>query len=160
MHGAGGVVHHRRASGVLESSVTGGGAAPSSHKSRKARAVSLSSISSAAVASILDREKSLMGRPSTILKDLSWEKQTKTDNLNYDILLTSSGKGRTYNILLDKKSVICWCCWLQGCITTNEWMKVISISTWNRTYTIIKTPASNTYMWRQSLQLYNYTWHL
>lgn len=69
--GAGGVHHHRRASGVLRpSKCCCAGSAGSSHTPRKATAVSLSSISSSAVASIFDREKSLMAKLSTIFQVL------------------------------------------------------------------------------------------
>lgn len=63
-----GVIHHRRASGVLRPSPCWSGG--SSHTPRKDTAVSLSSISSAAVASSLDRENSLIVRPSTIFQVL------------------------------------------------------------------------------------------
>lgn len=64
--------YHRRASGVLGMSKFWlGGLKESSHTPRKATAVSLSSISSAAVASIFSWEKLLMGSPSTIFQVLS-----------------------------------------------------------------------------------------
>lgn len=70
--GVDGVLYHRRASGVSGlSKCCSGGPAESRHTARKDIAVSLSSISSVAVASILDREKSLTDRPSTIFQDLS-----------------------------------------------------------------------------------------
>lgn len=70
--GAGGVLHHRRASRVLRLSKCC--CAGSSHTPRKATAVSLSSTSSAAVASIFDLEKSLIARLSTIFQVLFWKK--------------------------------------------------------------------------------------
>lgn len=48
-----------------------------SHTQRKEMAVSRSSTSSAAVASILAREKSLMARPSAIFQDLSCRRNAK-----------------------------------------------------------------------------------
>lgn len=67
------MLYHRRESGVLGLSKCWlGGFEGSSHTPRKATAVSLSSISSAAVASIFVREKLLMSRPSTIFQLLPW----------------------------------------------------------------------------------------
>lgn len=52
-----------------------------SHTLRKEMAVSLSSTSSAAVASILAREKSLMARPSAIFQDLSCKRNAEEEDL-------------------------------------------------------------------------------